>query len=245
LDPELEHVDRNIEEIGRRRRSNASFVPRMPKNLEMELPAVGARAEKCASRARPAEGLKLSLCMIVKDEEEMLPRCLDAVADAVDEIVVVDTGSSDRTVEIAEGFGAKVIHREWTGDFAEARNASFDAATGDWILYLDADEVLVEEDAAKLRAVTGRVWREAHFLVETNFTGDAGDGTATTHSALRIFRNRPEYRFEGRIHEQIAHTLPAFNAERLEYTNVRIEHYGYLGAVRSSKEKSRRNIELL
>jgi tetratricopeptide (TPR) repeat protein len=245
LDPELEHVDRNIEEIGRRRRAGVSYVPRMPKNLEMGLPALAERAERCASRARPAEGLTLTLSMIVKDEEEMLPRCLAAVRDAVDEIVVVDTGSTDRSVEIAESFGAKVIHREWTGDFAEARNASFDAATGDWILYLDADEVLVEEDAAKLRAVTGRVWREAHFLVETNFTGDAGDGTATTHSALRIFRNRPEYRFEGRIHEQIAHKLPAYNAERLEYTNIRIEHYGYLGAVRSSKEKSRRNIELL
>src|SRR5436190_8438086 len=245
LDPELENVDRNINEIGRRRRASVSFVPRMPKNVEMELPALAARAEKVASRARPAEGLKLSLCMIVKDEEEMLPRCLDAVADAVDEIVVVDTGSSDRTVEIAEVFGAKVIHREWTGDFSEARNASFDAASGDWILYLDADEVLVKEDVERLRSVAGRIWREAFFIIETNFTGDAGDGTATTHSALRIFRNRPEYRFEGRIHEQIAHKLPAYNAERLEYTNIRIEHYGYLGAVRSSKEKSRRNIELL
>jgi glycosyltransferase involved in cell wall biosynthesis len=245
LDPELEHVDRNIREIGRRRRQSVSFVPRMPKNVEMGLPALAARAEKVASRARPAEGLKLSLCMIVKDEEEMLPRCLSAVRDAVDEIVIVDTGSTDRTVEIAEGYGAKVIHREWTGDFSEARNASFDAASGDWILYLDADEVLVKEDAARLREVTGRVWRESFFIVETNFTGDAGDGTATTHSALRVFRNRPEYRFEGRIHEQIAHRLPAYNAERIEYTNVRIEHYGYLGAVRSSKEKSRRNIELL
>src|SRR3954452_3510423 len=245
LDPELEHVDRNIEEIRRRRRAGSSFVPRMPKNVEMGLPALAERAERCASRARPAENLKLSLCMIVKDEEEMLPRCLAAVRDAVDEIVIVDTGSTDRSVEIAQSFGAKVIHREWTGDFSEARNASFDAATGDWIVYLDADEVLVEEDAAKLRAVSGRVWRESFFLVETNFTGDAGDGTATTHSALRIFRNRPEYRFEGRIHEQIAHKLPAYNAERLEYTNIRIEHYGYLGAVRSSKEKSRRNIELL
>src|SRR4051812_44373486 len=245
LDPELEHVDRNIEEIGRRRRASVSLVPRMPKNIEMGLPALGARAEKVASRARAAEGLKLSLCMIVKDEEEMLPRCLDAVREAVDEIVIVDTGSTDRTVEIAESFGANVIHREWSGDFSEARNASFDAASGDWILYLDADEVLVKEDVERLRAVTGRVWREAFFIVEPNSPGEAGDGPAPPHSALRVFRNRPEYRFEGRIHEQIAHKLPAYNSERLEYTNVRIEHYGYLGAVRSSKEKSRRNIELL
>ena len=136
----------------------------------------------------------------------MLPRCLAAARDAVDEIIVVDTGSTDRTVEIAESFGAKVIEQEWTGSFADARNVSFDAATGDWIMYLDADEVLVADDAERLRELTGRTWREAFYLVETNFTGELGDGTAVTHNALRVFRNRPEYRFEGRIHEQIAHT---------------------------------------
>jgi glycosyltransferase involved in cell wall biosynthesis/Tfp pilus assembly protein PilF len=167
------------------------------------------------------------------------------VADAVDEIIIVDTGSVDRTIEIARSFGAQVIEREWTGSFSDARNASFDAATGDWILYLDADEVLVAEDAAKLRALTGRTWREAFYLVETNFTGDLSDGTAVTHNALRVFRNRPQYRFEGRLHEQIAQHLPGGLPERLEQTSIRVEHYGYLGAVRDAKEKSRRNIELL
>ena len=75
-------------------------------------------------------------------------------------------------------------------------------------MYLDADEVIVPEDAEKLRALTGRTWREAFYLVETNYTGEQGDGTALTHNALRIFRNRPEYRFEGRLHEQIAQNLP-------------------------------------
>ena len=85
--------------------------------------------------------------MIVKNEEEMLPGCLEAVRDAVDEMVIVDTGSSDRTVEIAESFGAKVVHFPWNGSFADARNCSLDHATGDWVLYLDADEHLVPEDA--------------------------------------------------------------------------------------------------
>jgi tetratricopeptide (TPR) repeat protein len=183
--------------------------------------------------------------MIVKDEEEMLPRSLAAIRGAVDEIIVVDTGSSDRTIEIATDFGAHVIEREWTGSFADARNVSFDAATGDWVMYLDADEVLVEEDAPLLRELCGRVWREAFYLVETNHTGDLEDGTAVTHNALRVFRNRPEYRFEGRIHEQIAHRLPGGLPERLEPTRIRVEHFGYLGAVRDAKEKSRRNIELL
>ncbi len=189
--------------------------------------------------------MRLSLCMIVRDEQEMLPRCLASVADAVDEMVIVDTGSTDATVEIARSFGARVLFHQWTGSFAQARNVSFDAATGDWLLCLDADEVLVEEDAPLLRSLTGRTWREAFYLSETNYTGDLEDGTAVTHNALRVFRNRPEYRFEGRLHEQIAHCLPGYLPERIEASGVRIEHYGYLGAVRDSREKSRRNIELL
>ena len=175
----------------------------------------------------------------------MIGRCLQAARDAVDEIVVVDTGSTDRTVEIAEGLGARVLHHEWDGDFSAARNVSFDAATGDWVMYLDADEVLVADDVQRLRALAGRTWREAFFLTEINHTGDLEDGTAITHDAMRLFRNRPEYRFEGRIHEQIAQCLPAYLPERQERTTVRVEHFGYLGAVRDTKDKSNRNLELL
>jgi tetratricopeptide (TPR) repeat protein len=243
LDPELAHLRRNVEQVERRR---GVARPVLPPAVAARLRALGDDAERVAAAARePVTGLTLSLCMIVKDEQEMLPRSLAAARDAVDEIVVVDTGSSDRSVEIARSFGARVIEREWTGSFADARNASFDAATGDWVLYLDADEVLVAEDAPLLRELTGRTWREAFYLVETNHTGELGDGTAVTHNALRLFRNRPEYRFEGRVHEQIAHCLPHGQPERIEPTRVRVEHYGYLGVVRDAKEKSRRNIELL
>jgi tetratricopeptide (TPR) repeat protein len=243
LDPALPHLDRNLEELAKRRRSGRA--PRLPAPVMGPLRGIEARAKACATRAQPAEGLRLSLCMIVKDEEEMLPRCLAAARDAVDEIVVVDTGSTDRTVEIAESFGARVLHHQWNGSFADARNVSIDAATGDWLMYLDADEVLVEADAPRLRELTGRTWREAFFLVETNFTGELGDGTAVTHNALRMWRNRPEYRFEGRLHEQFAKALPGYLPERIEATTVRVEHFGYLGVVRDEKEKARRNIELL
>jgi glycosyltransferase involved in cell wall biosynthesis len=243
LNPALPHLRDNLEALAARRRLGAR--PRLPAAVGAVLPPLEGRAERCASAAQPVEGLTLSLCMIVRDEEEMLPRCLAAIRDAVDEIVVVDTGSTDRTIEIARSFGARVIEHAWTGSFAEARNVSFDAATGDWVMYLDADEVLVAGDAERLRAVTTRTWREAFYLVETNFTGELGDGTAVTHNALRVFRNRPEYRFEGRIHEQVAHRLPGGLPERLEVTDVRVEHYGYLGVVREAREKARRNIELL
>jgi glycosyltransferase involved in cell wall biosynthesis len=243
LDPRLEQVDRNVAALAPRRRRLRARRGTAP--LHPALGELASRALELAARAQPAEGLRLSLCMIVRDEQEMLPRCLAAVADAVDEIVVVDTGSSDATVEIARSFGARVLLHEWTGSFAQARNVSFDAAEGDWLIYLDADEVLVSEDVPLLRSLTGRTWREAFYLSETNYTGDLDDGTAVTHNALRVFRNRPEYRFEGRLHEQIAGRLPGYLPERLEATGVRVEHYGYLGAVRGAREKSRRNIELL
>ncbi len=243
LDPRSAQVDGNLAALaGRRRmlRSAGRAAPEPPALVEL-----ASRGLDIAKRARPATGMRLSLCMIVRDEQEMLPRCLASVADTVDEIVIVDTGSTDATVEIARSFGARVLFHEWTGSFAQARNVSFDAAEGDWLLCLDADEVLVEEDAPLLRSLTGRTWREAFYLSETNYTGDLEDGTAVTHNALRVFRNRPEYRFEGRLHEQIAHCLPGYLPERVEASGVRIEHYGYLGAVRDSREKSRRNIELL
>src|SRR3954468_2596531 len=245
LDDTVPHVEGNLQEITRRRRAGKQAIPNLPAPVKAALKPLGERAKACAKKAKPVEGLRLSLCMIVKDEEEMLPRCLASAKPAVDEIIIVDTGSTDRTVEIAHEFGATVLHHEWTGDFSAARNVSLEAATGDWIIYFDADEVLVEEDQPRLRALTGRVWREAFAFVETNYTGDVEDGTAMTHNALRMWRNRPEYRFKGRLHEQMAYALPGYLTERIEYTQLRMEHYGYLGVVRDAKDKSRRNLELL
>ncbi len=240
LDPSLLTAERNLDEVGRRRRAGRRTRP-----LHAAVPGLTRRATSIANRAKPASGLTLSLCMIVRDEEQMLPRCLAAVAGAVDEMIIVDTGSTDKTVEIAKSFGAKVIDFPWTGSFSEARNVSFEAATGDWVMYLDADEVLVAEDVDRLRALTNRTWREAFYLVETSYTGELGDGASMVNNALRVFRNRPQYRFKDRLHEQIAHTLPTYIPGRVEQTGVRVTHYGYLGSVRDAKEKSQRNVELL
>jgi tetratricopeptide (TPR) repeat protein len=240
LDSSLPNVEANLNEVARRKRAGRRTRP-----LHAAIPGLARRATSVASRAKPATGLTLSLCMIVRDEEQMLPRCLAAVASAVDEIVIVDTGSTDATVEIAKSFGAKVIEFPWTGSFSEARNVSFEAATGDWVMYLDADEVLVSDDVEQLRALTGRTWREAFYLVETSYTGELEVGGAMVNNALRVFRNRPEYRFKDRLHEQIAHTLPTYIPGRVEQTPVRVTHYGYLGSVRDAKEKSQRNVELL
>jgi tetratricopeptide (TPR) repeat protein len=243
LDPDLAHLQRNLRETNRRRRVTRSGRRHVPA-MHAELPGLARRARSIADRALPAEGLTLSLCMIVRNEEEMLPRCLAAAAPLVDEIVVVDTGSTDATIEIARSFGARVIEREWTGSFAEARNASFEAATGDWLIYLDADEVLEPDHPGVLRELTRQVWREAFYLVETSYTGEEDNLTGVVHNSLRVFRNRPAYRFEGQLHEQIA-DAPYDVPGRIELSSVRVTHYGYLGAIRDARGKSARNIELL
>jgi GT2 family glycosyltransferase/glycosyltransferase involved in cell wall biosynthesis len=238
LDPDLPHVEQNLKAA----RHHKGRVRRLPIQglAELEL-----RAKRVAAAAKPAEGMTVSLCMIVKDEEEMLPGCLEPVHGYVDELIVVDTGSSDRTVEIAESFGAKVIHFPWNGSFSDARNVGLDAATGDWLFYLDADEHMVAEDAPKLRTLLGKTWREGFHLAETNYTGGDESGPAVTHMALRLFRNRPEYRFVGRIHEQKTHAMPTYLSERWEAAPVRVLHYGYLKGRIADKDKSRRNLELL
>jgi len=96
-----------------------------------------------------------------------------------------------------------------------------------------------------MRRATGHTWREGMYVVETSYVGELGEGGAVINNALRLFRNRPEYRFEGRLHEQIMQTLPTFAPGRIGHTPIRIQHYGYLGSVREAKEKSRRNVELL
>jgi glycosyltransferase involved in cell wall biosynthesis len=240
LDPSLTGLEQRLAEMESRRRGSPTA-----RAVEVARSSLSRRATAAALKASPAAGLTLSLCMIVRDEEEMLPRCLGAIAPVVDEIIVVDTGSRDATIEIARSFGARVIEHEWTDSFAEARNISFDAATGDWLMFLDADEVLVSEDAERLRALTGHTWREAFYLVETSYVGGAGDGFATVDNMLRMFRNRPQYRFEGRVHEQISHRLPHYAPGRIQQTPVRVQHFGYLETVRRCKAKSQRNIELL
>lgn len=244
LDPGLRHVASNLAEIRRRRSQGLTELPGLPVPVVEVLGALAPRAAQIAAAAQPAEGMTLSLCMIVKNEEAILERCLAAVADAVDEMVIVDTGSTDRTVEIAESFGARVLHREWDGDFAAPRNVGFAAATCDWFLVLDADEVLAAGDAPKLRELLSHVWREAIFVVETNHTGALDDETAVVHDAMRLYRNRPEYRYSGRLHEQMG-GLPENQPERLEVSTVGIDHYGYLDAVRVEKDKQHRNLELL
>jgi glycosyltransferase involved in cell wall biosynthesis len=244
LDPATENVRGNLEAARRRLRKPVRVPLKTP--LALKLRGLRPTIERLAARARTRPGAgRVSLCMIVRDEEEMLAACLESCREAVAEMIVVDTGSSDRTVEIAESFGARVLRFPWTGSFSEARNAGIDAATGSWILWLDADEQLEPGDAARIAELTRQPWREAHWLVETNYTGQQEAGTASQHMALRLWRNRPAYRFSGAIHEQIRNSMPYDLSERFGSSSLRIRHYGYLKARIDDRDKHQRNLELL
>jgi GT2 family glycosyltransferase/Flp pilus assembly protein TadD len=125
---------------------------------------------------KPGKKGTLSLCMIVKNEEKHLVRCLKSVRDVVDEMIIVDTGSTDKTVNIAKIFGAKIYEFPWTGDFAAARNESLKYATGDWTLILDADEVIAERDFDELKtSIHKRSPSKAAYSIATrNYTNDIG-----------------------------------------------------------------------
>lgn len=189
---------------------------------------------------------RLSLCMIVRDEEDCLPCCLDSVKSVVDEIIIVDTGSRDRSREIAISYGAKVYDYEWSDDFAAARNASLEKATGEWILYLDADEAIHNADGPKLRALLNSVDLEGYFLLELNHITADPTRNISTHITPRLFRNRPEYRFVGRIHESLNPQAvnPRLHLFRTAF-DIRIHHDGYRMDHPKLKEKIQRNLRIL
>lgn len=169
---------------------------------------------------------KISLTMIVRNEEHHLPDCLASVADLVDEIVIADTGSVDRTREIAASFGARVIEFPWIDDFAAARNAALEQATGDWIFWMDADDRVDEDNRVKLRELFASLGDEHVARVMKCHCLSGSGGTATTVDHVRLFRRLPEVRWKYRVHEQI---LPAVRASggTVQWTDVTITHVGY------------------
>jgi tetratricopeptide (TPR) repeat protein len=179
------------------------------------------------ARAVPRAHRRVSLCLIAKDEEANLLACLQSVADLVDEIVVVDTGSTDRTKEIAAAFGARVFDFPWVDSFAAARNESLRHARGDWIFWLDADDRLDEDNRRKLLDLFASLKDEnAAFVMKCLCLPDPQTGTATRVDHVRLFRNDPALRWEYRVHEQILPALRRRDAA-VRWVDVVIHHAGY------------------
>ena len=184
---------------------------------------------------------KLSLCMIVKDEARALGRCLASVRDWVGEMIVVDTGSTDATIEIAVSHGAQVSHFPWCDDFAAARNAALDLATREWVLVLDGDETLELTDTVALARALEQS-RFDGFSIPISSLNDDGSESRTT--VFRLFRrDSPGMRYRGEIHEQLE-VVAAGRARTSSLSCVRIDHDGYLASIFTAKEKEQRNTRL-
>ena len=187
---------------------------------------------------------RLSVCLIVKNEEKFLAQCLKSVRKLAQQIVVVDTGSTDRTVEIAKEFGAEVHSFKWCDDFSAARNAALEHVTGDWVLALDADEELSAKDHEKLRAAMSDAATMAWRLPIVD-TGRELDGCSYVP---RLFRNAPGLFYLGRVHEQIFSSIEVRRAEwglENKIGDATLIHHGYTNEVVRDRNKVERNLQLL
>jgi glycosyltransferase involved in cell wall biosynthesis len=181
----------------------------------------------------------LSAALIVRDESAFLADCLESIRPVVDEIVVVDTGSVDDTVEIARAHGAVVHHRPWRGNFAEARNAALDAAHGQWILYIDADERLCPVPRADVEALLRRPDAVAYRLLLRP------SPRATPYREYRLWRNDRRIRFVGVIHEKVVpaiHAVADADGRQVLPCDLELVHHGYEG---DQTRKHHRNLPLL
>ena len=178
--------------------------------------------------------------MIVKDEADHLRRCLTSIRPLCDEIVVVDTGSSDDSALVAESFGALVLHRPWDDDFSAARNLALDNLHTQWVLYIDADEELRDTDIAQVRDTLSNSQGVAGYLVK--FAARVG---WTPYREYRLWRHRDDVRFVGKIHESMLGALRRIvrsEGQRFEFIDLFLQHYGYEG---DQTAKHHRNLPIL
>ncbi|MFS0821624.1 glycosyltransferase [Bacillus sp. 1P02SD] len=191
--------------------------------------------------------MKITACLITKNEENNIKSCLDSVKRIVDEIIVVDTGSCDQTIEIAKAYGAKLHQYEWKQDFAAARNFALSKAAGNWIIFLDADEYFDQScrdnilNMIKL-ADTQKFDAIASFM--NNVEKNSNNKTINSFVSVRIFRKDPNIMYRGSIHEAIYHTereLKVLDAVEV----LKIIHTGYSVSEVKNKNKGQRNLELL
>ncbi len=169
----------------------------------------------------------ISACLIAKNEAVLLPDCLSSLKGRVDEIVIVDTGSSDNTIELARAAGAVVLHRPWDDDFSAPRNMGLDAATSDWILYIDADERLTAPGTGSIASLLPGHEASAARLCLQPKVG------STSYSELRLFRNDARIRFRQIMHERVVEAVrevcEADGTVVGPALDIRLHHVGYEG----------------
>ncbi len=187
----------------------------------------------------------LSLCMIVKNEAAHLARCLESVRGVADELTIVDTGSTDATTAIARGYGAQILHHVWQDDFALARNIGLERATGAWILALDADEILDEPTRIEIRPMLSQTTADGLRLRIRNFTPPGELPAYEDMYYTRLYRNKPQFRYEQAIHEQIRASIEQHNG-LIQDTELIILHFGYAQPLaQGGDSRARRNLAAL
>ncbi|MBE0447944.1 MAG: glycosyltransferase [Actinobacteria bacterium] len=187
---------------------------------------------------------RLSLAMVVKNEADNLGRCLESVQGVADEIVVVDIGSTDNTVAIAQKFRAKVIHYEQQDNYLAAANISLEHSTGDWVIFLDASEELAREDIVSLKELLEDTEHEGFFFNEFSFIGGKEDDGAVINITFRLWRNKPTYRFSSVIREQIVAKVQSYNPN-IGFAGIRINRYGHLSQTTKEKDRIQQNLNIL
>lgn len=192
----------------------------------------------------------ITLCMIVKNEQASLGTCLDMIADQMDEIIIVDTGSADRTKEIAAKYTDKVYDYVWTNDFSEARNYSISKASNDYILIIDADEIMQDIDVSQIKKLIQENPTKIGRLLRINEFIRNGNPYRFYERVNRLF-SRKHYNYDGMIHEQIKpinnndSTSIQSEQDQSYLIPLTIIHSGYEGGVTVRKKKTERNIKLL
>ena len=192
----------------------------------------------------------ITVCMITKNEEDCVAEALQSVKDLADEIIVVDTGSKDKTVEMVSQFTNNVFHKQWDYDFAEMRNFSLEHATKDWILVIDADEVIAEADHPKIKQVIEDPNIDAYTLEQLSYTKDTTQFGYTPVSQssketkgfpgfiscniIRLFRNHKNIQFANPVHESVDASIPK---EKVKQTTIPIHHYQFTKGNDNQKEK--------
>lgn len=193
------------------------------------------------------EKVLLSLCMIIKNEEEWIDKCLQRVEGVADEIIVVDTGSTDRTKEICRNHNVNLYDFVWTESFSEARNYGLEKASGEWILWLDADEELEIADVQEFRNILKTSEKDLWMIQLINYYGTLppDSNRAYLFASYRLFRNHKGIKFVGNIHEYLNLKSLSGHETAEVLPNSKIHHYGYMDKVVESKEKRKRNLYLL
>ena len=178
-----------------------------------------------------------SLNMIVKNEEARIGDALESIDSIVDEIVICDTGSADRTVDVAEQYGVIMVFDRWRNDFSRARNKAIDASTGDWIFWMDADDRLEKRSAARLR----KIWQSGTTCAAAFCIVNEREQTSPVEFLqVRLFPRMQSVRFEQCIHEQVMYSIARENIPFAAYPNIRIRHTGYTTQA-AQKKKCLRN----